>query len=288
MIDLRERFIETNGITLHVMEAGPADGPMVMFLHGFPEFWYAWEKQIEYFAERGYLVVVPDQRGYNLSDKPEGTASYRIDEPARDAVGLIDHYGRERIFLVGHDWGASVSWWISLKYPERLNRLVIMNVPHPVVFGKHLFGNQKQMERSWYVFYFQIPGAVETFAAANEYQWPLDLLVSTSRPETFSPEKLEKYREAFKQPGAFTSMVNWYRAALQAPPDRLADYKVRVPVLVLWGVRDVAIVPEQADESMAFCTDGKLVKFEDCSHWIEHEEADRINPMIDEFLQKSD
>ena len=114
MAELRERFIETNGIKLHVMEAGPADGPMIMFLHGFPEFWFAWRKQIGYFADKGYLVVVPDQRGYNLSDKPEGIAAYKTDELAKDVIGLIDFYGRDQIYLVGHDWGASVSWWTAL------------------------------------------------------------------------------------------------------------------------------------------------------------------------------
>ncbi len=285
-MDLRERYIETNGIKLHVMEAGPADGPMVLFLHGFPEFWYAWRKQIAYFAERGYLVVVPDQRGYNLSDKPKGIASYKIDELAKDAVGLIDAYGRDQIFLVGHDWGAAVSWWVSLKYPERIKRLVIMNVPHPLIMAKHLFGNQKQMERSWYIFYFQLPGVVEAFASADNYQWPVNLLIETSRPGAFSPEELEKYREAFMQPDAFSSMVNWYRAALQARSAPPADFRIKMPILVLWGMNDVAIIPEQAEESMAFCDNGRLVKFEECSHWIEHEEAETINPMIDAFLKE--
>jgi hypothetical protein len=112
-MDLREKFIVTNGIKLHVMEAGLQDGPMVLFLHGFPEFWYAWRKQINYFVEKGYLVVAPDQRGYNLSDKPIGIASYKTDELAKDVIGLIDHYGRDQVFLVGHDWGAAVSWWTA-------------------------------------------------------------------------------------------------------------------------------------------------------------------------------
>ncbi|MEE9910415.1 MAG: alpha/beta hydrolase [Deltaproteobacteria bacterium] len=285
-MDLRERYIETNGVKLHVMESGPADGPMVLFLHGFPEFWYAWRKQIGYFADRGYLVVVPDQRGYNLSEKPKGIAPYKIDELAKDAIGLADFYKRDKIFLVGHDWGAAVSWWVAIKYPERISRLVVMNVPHTLVFRKHLFGTQKQMEKSWYIFYFQIPGAVEMFASANDFQWPLDLIVESARPNVFSREELEKYREAFKQPGAFSAMVNWYRAALQAPSEQPADYRVKMPVLVLWGLQDIAQIPQSPDESMAFCDNGRLVKFDDCSHWIQHEEAAAINPMIDEFLKE--
>ena len=285
-MDLRERFIETNGIRLHVMEAGPQNGPMVLFLHGFPEFWFAWRKQIGYFAERGYLVVAPDQRGYNLSDKPQGIAPYRVDELTGDVLGIVEAYGRDRIFLVGHDWGAAVSWWTALKHPGLIRRLVIMNVPHPVVMSRTLFTNPEQMKRSWYIFYFQIPGAVEKFAAANRYQWPVDLLVETSRPGTFQPDELEKYREAFLQPNAFSSMVNWYRASLQVPSERPASFRVTMPTLVLWGVNDVAILPEQADESMAFCDQGRLVKFAEASHWLEHEEAPTINPMIDDFFKE--
>jgi len=180
MTELREKSVTTNAVTLHVVETGPKTGPMVLFLHGFPEFWYAWRRQLDYFSQRGYLAVAPDQRGYNLSDKPPGIAPYRVDELARDIVGLIDTYGQEKVFLVGHDWGAAVSWWVALNYPERINRLVIMNCSHPFVFRKHLLGNQRQMEKSWYIFYFQLLGAVEKFAEADDYAWPIRLLVETS------------------------------------------------------------------------------------------------------------
>jgi len=192
MAELRERFIETNGIKLHVMEAGPADGPMIMFLHGFPEFWFAWRKQIGYFADKGYLVVVPDQRGYNLSDKPEGIAAYKTDELAKDVIGLIDFYGRDQIYLVGHDWGASVSWWTALKYPERIKRMVIMNVPHPKVMNRNMLTNPKQMQRSWYIFFFQLPNAPEKLGSANNFEWPVSVLAESSRPGTFKPEELEE------------------------------------------------------------------------------------------------
>jgi len=181
MVELRERFIETNGIKIHLMEAGPQDGPIIMFLHGFPEFWYAWRKQIGYFADKGYLVVVPDQRGYNLSDKPEGIASYKADELAKDAVGIIDFYGRDQIYLVGHDWGASVSWWIALKYPARIKRLVIMNIPHPKIMNANLLTNPKQMQNSWYMFFFQLPNAPEKLGSANNFEWPLGVLAENQQ-----------------------------------------------------------------------------------------------------------
>jgi len=284
MMDLRERFVETNGIKLHVMEAGPADGPMLLFLHGFPEFWYAWRKQLSYFAKKGYLVVAPDQRGYNLSDKPQEITAYKIDELAKDIVGLIDAYQRERIFLVGHDWGASVSWWVALKYPERIAKLVIMNVPHPKVMAKTLFTNPRQMQKSWYIFYFQLPGAVEKFASANSYAWPVNLLAATSRPGAFQPEELEEYRKAYMQPGAFSAMVNWYRAMIQTQQEPPKSFDATMPMILVWGMKDVALLSEMADESMAFCKQGRLVTFPDASHWIQHEEADRVNALIAEFI----
>ncbi len=283
-MDLRECYIKTNGINLHVMEAGPKDGPMILFLHGFPEFWYAWRKQIEHFAQRGYLVVVPDQRGYNLSDKPQGIPSYKIDELAKDAVGLIDAYGRDRIFLVGHDWGASVSWWTALKYSQRLQRLVIMNVPHPKIMAKNLFTNPKQMEKSWYIFYFQLPGAVEKFASANNYEWPVKLLAKTSRPGAFTLDELGKYREAFMQPGAFPAMVNWYRAMIQTQQEPPASFDVTMPLLLLWGMKDIALMSEMADDSMAYCKQGKLIKFPEATHWLQHEEAVKVNKLMEDFF----
>ncbi|MDD4358169.1 MAG: alpha/beta hydrolase [Smithellaceae bacterium] len=284
MMDLRDRFIETNGIKLHVMEAGPADGPMLLFLHGFPEFWYAWRKQISYFAKKGYLVVAPDQRGYNLSDKPQGIEAYKIDELAKDIVGLLDAYQRERIFLVGHDWGASVSWWVALKYPDRIAKLVILNVPHPKIMARTLFTNTRQMQKSWYIFYFQLPGAVEKFASFNNYAWPVNLLSATSRPGAFQPEELEEYRKAFMQPGAFSAMVNWYRAMIQTQQELPKSFDVIMPMILIWGMKDVALLSEMAYESMAFCKQGRLITFPDASHWIQHEEADQVNALIAEFI----
>ena len=284
-MDLRERYIETNGIKLHVMEAGPADGPMMLFLHGFPEFWYAWRRQIGYFAEKGYLVVVPDQRGYNLSDKPQGIAAYKIDELAKDIVGLIDAYGRKQILLVGHDWGASVSWWLSIKYPERISKMVILNVPHPKVMAKEMFSNPEQMQRSWYIFYFQLPGAVEHLAASTNYQWVLNLITSNAKPGAFSPADLEKYRTAFAQPGAFSAMVNWYRASVQTKQEQPKSYSVDVPLLFMWGEEDIAMLTKMADDSMPYCKQGKLIKMPGVSHWIQHEQADRVNALIEEFFK---
>ncbi len=283
---LRERYIETNGIKLHVMEAGPQEGPMILFLHGFPEFWYAWRKQLQYFADKGYLVVAPDQRGYNLSDKPQGVAAYKIDELAKDIIGLIDAYGRKQIFLVGHDWGASVSWWVALKYPERIRKLVILNVPHPKVMAKHVFTDVEQMKKSWYIFYFQIPGAVEHLAASTNYEWVLQMITTSANPGAFTPAELEDYLKAFAMPGAFSAMVNWYRAMVQTKQEPPKSFEVTMPMILMWGDQDVAMLTQLADESMAYCKEGCLIKFPGTSHWIQHEQAQKINPLIEDFFKQ--
>ncbi|MBP7765480.1 MAG: alpha/beta hydrolase [Deltaproteobacteria bacterium] len=286
-MDLRERFIETNGIKLHVMEAGPEDGPMILFLHGFPEFWWAWRKQLPYFADKGYRVVAPDQRGYNLSDKPEGVAAYNIDKLAKDMIGLIDAYGQKQVYLVGHDWGASVSWWLALKYPDRFRKLVILNVPHPKIMAKNVFTNTAQMQRSWYIFFFQIPGAVDRLAAAGDYEWVLQLITTSANPGTFSPAELEEYRKAFRQPGAFTAMVNWYRAMIQTQSEPPRSFDVTVPMIFMWGEEDVAMLTEMADQSMRYCKEGRLIKLPGVSHWIQHEAADKVNAQIAEFFEQT-
>jgi pimeloyl-ACP methyl ester carboxylesterase len=176
----------------------------------------------------------------------------------------------------------------ALKYPEHINKLVIMNVPHPKIMNTNLLTNPKQMQKSWYVFFFQLPDAPEKLGEANNYEWPIGVLAKTSRPGAFTLEDLEKYRAAFAQPGAYSAMVNWYRASLQVrnnPPD---SFRITMPTLVLWGAQDVAIIPEQAEQSMAYCDQGRLVMFNETTHWIQHEAAERINPMIEEFFHEPD
>lgn len=285
MQEIRERFVTTNGIKLHLLEAGPADGPMILFLHGFPDCSYAWNKQLGYFADRGYFVVAPDQRGYNLSDKPSGIESYSLDELAQDAIGLIDYYKREQVFLVGHDLGGLVSWWTAAHYPERIRKLVIMNCPHPIPMGINMRSNVSQIQRSWYVYFFQIPRAPERMVSAKNFSWPVNVLDKTSRPGTFSREQLEKYRVAFAQPGACEAMINWYRSFVPQFMEEQPVPRIQMPTLVFWGKNDTALVPEVAEMSVAQCDDGKVRYFEDATHWVQHEEYEAINPALEEFFR---
>ncbi|MCI0828367.1 MAG: alpha/beta hydrolase [Chloroflexi bacterium] len=282
---MEHKQITTNGINLHVAQDGPSKGRLVILLHGFPEFWYGWREQIPFFAAAGYRVWAPDQRGYNLSDKPEGIAAYKLDELAADVIGLIDAAGQEKAFVVGHDWGAAVAWWVAAKYPERVARMVVINVPHMSVMKRHVRRSFTQMRRSRYVLYFQLPWLPERLARQKNWEAPAQAMMGSSRPGTFTETDLDAYRRAWSQPRAYTSMLNWYRALVQRPNPRPANPAISVPTLLIWGAQDKFLGREMAQPSIDLCDDGRLVFIEEATHWVQHEEADRVNKLMDEFLR---
>jgi pimeloyl-ACP methyl ester carboxylesterase len=282
--DLRHRVIATNGIRLHAVEAGPEDGPLLILLHGFPEFWYGWRHQIGPLAEAGFRVLVPDQRGYNRSDKPPGLSAYRLDTLARDVVGLIDDAGRDRAAVAGHDWGGVVAWWLGIHHPGRLARLALLNIPHPWVMRRTLRENAKQRKKSLYMLFFQLPWLPERALRKDDWALAVKTLRATSRPGTFTDEDLTRYREAWAQPGALTGMLSWYRAALRRPPRLEPSLRVTVPTLLLWGARDRALLSDMAPLSIDLCDDGRLVTFEEATHWVQHEEPDRVNGLLVDFF----
>ena len=277
---MEHHFVLTNGIRLHVVQAGPVDGSLLILLHGFPEFWYGWKEQIDSLAKAGYRVWAPDQRGYNLSDKPTGIKAYSLDTLVADVVGLIDAAGREKAIVVGHDWGAAVAWWTAATRPDRVERLVVMNVPHPAVMKRFASRNPGQMLRSWYIGFFQLPRIPETLSRLGNWWALVRTMRSSSRSGTFSGDDFKKYREAWSQPGAFHAMVNWYRAALRKPPARLSSIRITVPTLLIWGVRDQFLKREQASLSIKLCDQGRVVFFENATHWVQHEEVEEVNRLI--------
>ena len=284
MIEHSHQTIATNGINLHVVQAGPEDGPLVILLHGFPEFWYGMKAQMDFLAAQGFRVWVPDQRGYNLSDKPEGSAAYNLDNLAADVVGLMDAATAELVYLVGHDWGAAVAWWTAIKYPDRIKKLVIMNVPHPVVMNKHLRSSFDQMRKSWYIFFFQIPALPEFSLRRNNYAQGASALLESSNPGSFTEEDIRHYREAWSQPGALTGMLNWYRAVMQHAPPTPKDYRIKMPTLMIWGANDVALDKEMTQPSIDLCDEGRLVLFDDATHWVQHDKPDEVNALLKEFF----
>ena len=279
--------VTANGINLHVVQHGPRTGPLVILLHGFPEFWYGWRKQIPYLGAAGYRVWAPDQRGYNRSDKPDGIAAYSIDQLGADVIALVDAAGQEKAFVVGHDWGAAVAWWVAAAYPERLARMVIINVPHGAVLTKQLRRNLAQIRRSWYMlFFFQLPYLPETLLRMQNWKMLVRALKRSSRPGTFTNHDLDKYRRAWSQPNALVSMLNWYRSVIRKPPVPPDHLRIAIPTLMIWGARDRFLGRELAKPSIDLCRDGRLVFFEDATHWVQHEEAGRVNELIDRFFRE--
>ncbi|HYL63393.1 MAG TPA: alpha/beta fold hydrolase [Candidatus Methylomirabilis sp.] len=271
------------GIQLHAVAAGPSTGPVVILLHGFPEFWYSWHRQIEPLASAGFRVVVPDQRGYNTSSKPRGAASYALPLLVSDVLAIADQLHAERFFLAGHDWGAAVAWTVAILHPERIARLAILNVPHPSIMLRFLKSNPRQLLRSWYIFFFQLPWLPEAAFSAFNFRLGCNSLVRSSRPGTFSTEDLANYRAAWSQPGALTAMINWYRNLLRSRT-KFPDPTVRVPTRILWGVRDAFLLSDMAQASLRYCTDAHLIPFP-ASHWLQHEEPARVSELLIEFFR---
>ncbi len=277
-------FFQNTSVRLHAITAGPKDGPVVVLLHGFPEFWYGWRRQIESLAAAGFRVIVPDQRGYNLSSKPSGVAAYALTELVSDVVAIADQLGQEKIFLAGHDWGAAVAWSAALLHPQRIAKLAVLNVPHPSVMRKFLSTNPRQLLRSWYMFFFQLPWLPEALFCAFNFRVGVRALLRSSRPGTFTPEDLAQYRSAWSQPGSLTGMVNWYRALFRTRA-KFPDKNVRVPTRILWGERDAFLLAEMAHESLRYCTNAELFTFASATHWLQHEEPVRVSELLIDFFR---
>jgi epoxide hydrolase 4 len=283
-MELEHSYIETNGIHLHVVQAGPKSGVPVILLHGFPEFWYGFRRQIAALVEAGCRVIVPDQRGYNLSDKPKGVKAYSMDELVMDVIGLIDALEYDKVNLVGHDWGAAVAWTAAIQHPERLQRLGILNVPHPAVMRRFLQRDLEQLRRSWYIFFFQLPWLPEAGMRANDWRGAERALRNSGKIDTFTDEDIEKYKEAWSQPGAMTAMINWYRAAARYPMSIPKDMRVTVPTLMMWGMKDFALSHRMARPSMDYCEEGNLILFPDATHWVQLDAAEEVNHYVIDFL----
>jgi pimeloyl-ACP methyl ester carboxylesterase len=280
--------IPTNGITLHVVQAGPQDGRPVILLHGFPEFWWGWHHQIPALVQKGFRVLIPDQRGYNLSDKPRGRAAYRIETLAQDIVGLINATGRECASILGHDWGGAVAWWLATYHPDRVDRLAVLNCPHPLVMSRTLMRSPAQILRSWYMFFFGLPWLPEWMLSRTDWTMLGRAMRATARPGTFTDADLLQYRTAWSQPGALEAMLNWYRAALPRLLARSpAGVRVRVPALLLWGAHDAFLGREMVEPTMNLCDRGRVVFLEEATHWLTHEEPEKVNALLIEFLSRS-
>ena len=272
------------GIRLHYVEAGV--GPLVVLLHGFPEFWYGWRHQIPVLAAAGYHVVAPDMRGYDLSDKPQGWRSYDTGLLADDIAGLIRSFGtptgtsEQDAYVVGHDWGAAVAYTVAMSHPDVVRRLAILNVPHTARMLEGL-RTLKQLRKSWYMFFFQIPRLPERLIARDDFSFAKRSLRSDSK-DAFTDEDLERYVEAWSQPGALTGMVNYYRAALRRSPGKaMAQMKpIKAPTLVIWGMRDRHIGSELAEPAPEWVPNVRVERIAEATHWVQHDAAARVNELL--------
>ncbi|NUZ07807.1 alpha/beta hydrolase [Schlegelella sp. ID0723] len=272
--------VVANGVRFHALAAGPDDGPLVLLLHGFPESAYGWRHQIGPLAAAGLRVVAPDQRGYAGSSKPRGRRAYRLDTLAADVVAIARAVGRERFAVVGHDWGGIVAWHLASHAPQHVERVAVINAPHLDTSRRHLLRHPSQWLRSAYVAAFQLPWLPERALTADAGRRLAQVLRRTSRPGTFDDAALAVHRGEWLEPGAMTAMLNWYRAL----PRRRAVRPIDVPVRVIWVDRDHALDAAWARASAALCRDAELTYVEGATHWVHHEEAERVNAMLVEFL----
>ena len=268
-------------IRLHYVEAG--EGPLVVLLHGFPEFWYEWRHQIPALAAAGFRVVAPDMRGYNLSDKPEGVERYRVELLVEDVAGLVRHLGTERAHVVGHDWGGVVAWYFAMLRPELLDRLVVLNAPHPAAFAREIV-KPDQMLRSAYAGFFQLPAVPELALRAGDFAL-LERVLRTepARPGAFTDADVERYKEAFAQPGALTASLNYYRAF--ARRDRPAVRAIAAPTLLVWGEKDPHLVVRLTEGLEEWVPGIRVERIPEASHWVAADEPERVNRLLAGFLR---
>jgi epoxide hydrolase 4 len=275
------------GVRLHYVQAGPSDGPLVVLLHGFPEFWYSWRHQLPALAAAGFHAVAPDMRGYNLSDRPRAWREYDTDRLADDVVGLIGHFGATRTLLVGHDWGAAVAYATAMRHPEAVTRLAILNVPHPerMLAG---FRTLRQLRKSWYMFFFQIPLLPEWSLTRGGFSFAKRSLRAGSAPQSFTDEDLAQYEQAWSRPGALTGMINYYRAALrQSPRGALSRLRpIEAPTLVIWGERDQHLGAELAEPKRELVPNVRMEWLPQAGHFVQHDAAERVNELLIEFLRE--
>lgn len=274
-----------NGVRLHYVTQG--EGPLLILLHGFPEFWYSWHYQIPALAKH-FTVVAPDMRGYNESEKPPGVASYHIDRLTGDVGGLMRAFNEERAVIIGHDWGGGVAWSFAANYPHMTARLVVLNCPHPGAFQKALKENRQQLRRSWYIFYFQLPWLPELGLRLFRRRFIEQALRGMAvRKEAFPDEELRKYVEALRTPGSARAAINYYRAAFRhrLRSGLLHLPQISSPTLLIWGEEDIALGKELTYDMDEYFSDRFEIKYiPKCSHWVQQEQPELVNQYLLEFL----
>jgi pimeloyl-ACP methyl ester carboxylesterase len=283
------QFAQVNGLRLHYASSGERGRPLIVLLHGFPEFWFAWQHQLGALGQT-HFVVAPDTRGINLSEKPAELREYRAHRVAADIVALAQSLGYEEFTLVGHDWGGAIAYTIAIQHAQRVRRLVILNAVHPAIFVRELRDSPEQAAASQYIHKYRRADAVERLSR-NDFAELIEGMVSTdgSVPAWFDADTRRRYIEAWSQPGALQAALNYYRAGALFPPQAgepaLPDLDasalvVRAPTLMLWGQRDRFLLPGCAQQLEHVIPDLRVERFPQASHWIAHEEPEAVSRLI--------
>lgn len=284
--EIHHEFVKVNGIRMHYVTMG--DGHLIVLLHGFPEFWYSWRHQIPTLS-RQFKVVAPDLRGYGETEKPVKIDAYKIEKIVKDIVELVHGLGYEKATIAGHDWGGIISWSIAMMAPDVVEKLIVMNAPHPGVYSKHMTKNIKQMLRSWYVFFFLIKGLPELILGSNNYKaLKSSLLMSSVRKEVFTDKDIETYVSSWKS-GGVSGGINYYRANLGLrywSNSKVVSFpKIRAPVRQIWAEDDVFLGKELTKNTKEFIdAPYRLHLIPNCGHWLQQEASDEVNAVMIKFL----
>jgi pimeloyl-ACP methyl ester carboxylesterase len=285
------KYADVNNVRLHYVTVG--QGKLIMFLHGFPEFWYEWKNQLTEFG-RDCQAVAPDMRGYNLSSKPAAIAEYRTRYLIEDIRALAEYLGHKKLILVAHDWGGGVAWPFAMRHPEYVEKLIIINAPHPAIFVRELRDNPEQQKASQYILMHRTPGAEGILARDNYMLLVNSVLKDGLEQGYFTEEDKKLYIEAWSRPGALTGGLNYYRAAhlgsftgegddvLSADP---SSFEVRVPTLVMWGDKDRYLLTGNLEGLEKYVPNLTIKRIPDGSHWVIHEKPALVNSYIRDFVE---
>ena len=293
-MNIRSNYAEVNGIRLHYASVGR--GKLIMFVHGFPEYWGEWESHLVDFG-KDHEAVAPDMRGYNLSSKPAGPEHYQIMDLIEDLRALAEYLGHKKFILVGHDWGGAVAWSFAIRHPECLEKLIIVNAPHPAVFARELLNNPNQQKASQYMLTLRSPEA-EQILSDNSYTWLTNALVKWGSKWEMTEEIRQRYVKAWSQPGALTGALNYYRASPLYPPTSNKDkeriknimdlpremFDVNVATLVIWGELDQALLVGNLDGLEDYVDELVVKRIPDGTHWVIHEKPELVSSLIREFV----
>jgi len=277
-------YVKTSEVKLHYVAAGPEDKPLMLFLHGFPEFWFSWRNQLKEF-QKDFRVVAVDQRGYGESDKPRGVENYTTAKLLNDVRGVISGLGYKSCIVVCHDWGGAIGWAFARQFPDMVDKLIVMNAPAALVFRKIIKTSKAQQKMSWYMSFFQLPYLPELALRIRNYHAFDGFYKTAKNAEKVLNEEMAAYKYTFSQSGALTPPINWYRAAFGSMKNQVNyDMNYAMPVLLIWGTADMHLHMDLVDETQKQFPKVDVRKIPDVGHFVQTEAPEEVNKHMREWL----